>query len=88
VAAQRKPILFCQAVFSEQCLSPSLLTCLQHFVQVRRWPNLENAAALQGRMRRHELYSMIHIPRSIPNSCVAAAHFNLALALLDTGQVS
>lgn len=44
-------------------LSPSLLTCLHHFVQVRRWPNLENAAVLQGRMLRHELYSMIHVPR-------------------------
>jgi hypothetical protein len=44
-------------------LSPSLLTCLHHFVQLRRWPNLENAAVLQGRMLRHELYSMTHIPR-------------------------
>jgi len=44
-------------------LSPSLLTCLHDFVQVRRWPNLENAAVLQGRMLRHELYSVIHVPR-------------------------
>src|SRR5215475_6143970 len=44
-------------------LSPSLLTCLNHFVHVRRWPNLENAAVLQGRMLRHELYSMIHVLR-------------------------
>src|SRR6478672_5201916 len=44
-------------------LSPSLLTCLHHFAQVRRWPNLENAAVLQGRMLRDELYSMIHVPR-------------------------
>src|SRR5262245_56568789 len=43
--------------------SPSLLTCLNHFVHVRYWPNLENAAVLQGRMLRHELYSMIHVPR-------------------------
>jgi hypothetical protein len=43
-------------------LSPSLLTCLHQFVQVRRWPNLENAAVLQGRMLRHELYSVIHVP--------------------------
>src|SRR5215472_9066338 len=44
-------------------LSPSLLTCLHDFVHVRRWPNLENVAVLQGRMVRHELYSMIHVPR-------------------------
>jgi len=44
-------------------LSPSLLTCFHHFVHVRRWPNLENVAVLQGRMLRHELYSMIHVPR-------------------------
>src|SRR4030095_13414134 len=44
-------------------LSPSLLTCLHHFGQVRRWQNLKNAAVLQGRMLRHELYSMIHVPR-------------------------
>src|ERR1039458_5219773 len=44
-------------------LSPSLLTCLHHFVQARRWPNVANAAVLQGRMLRHELHSMIHVPR-------------------------
>src|SRR5579862_5876508 len=44
-------------------LSPSLLTCLHHFGQVRRRPNLENAAVLQGRMLRHELYCMIQVPR-------------------------
>src|SRR5260370_19300148 len=44
-------------------LSPALLTCLHQFIDVRRWPNLENVAVLQGRMLRHELYSMIHVPR-------------------------
>ena len=44
-------------------LSPPLLTCLHDFVHVCRWPNLENAAVLQGRMLRHELYRMIHVPR-------------------------
>src|SRR5258708_15741318 len=48
---------------SRGILSPALLTCLHHFVHVRRWPNLENVAVLQGRMLRHELYSMIHVPR-------------------------
>src|SRR5271157_3982028 len=53
----------CQASSACRVLSPSLLTCLQHFVQVRCRPNLKNAAVLQGRMLRHELYSMIHVPR-------------------------
>src|SRR5215813_90850 len=44
-------------------LSPALLTCLHQFIHVRRGPNLENVAVLQGRMLRHELYSMIHVPR-------------------------
>src|SRR5262245_40369030 len=44
-------------------LSPALLTCLHQFVHVRRWPNLENVAIRQRRMLRHELYSMIHVPR-------------------------
>src|SRR4030095_7809384 len=44
-------------------LSPSLLACPHHFVQVGRWPNFENAAVLQGWMLRHELYRMIHIAR-------------------------
>src|SRR5215813_13941096 len=44
-------------------LSPALLTCLHQFVHVRRGPNLENVAVLQGRMLRNELYSMIHVPR-------------------------
>src|SRR5260370_34985859 len=44
-------------------LSPALLTCLHQFIDVRRWPNLENVAVLQGRMLRHDLYSMIHVPR-------------------------
>src|SRR5260370_36625546 len=44
-------------------LSPALLTCLHQFIHVRRGPNLENVAVLQSRMLRHELYSMIHVPR-------------------------
>src|SRR5262245_37250702 len=44
-------------------LSPSLLTCLHDFVHVSRWPNLENVAIRHRRMLRHELYSMIHVPR-------------------------
>src|SRR5262249_25331380 len=44
-------------------LPPSLLTCLHQFVHVRSRPNLENVAVLQRRMLRHELYSMIHVPR-------------------------
>src|SRR5262249_17999842 len=44
-------------------LPPSLLTCLYDFVHAPGWPNLENVAVLQGRMLRHELYSMIHVPR-------------------------
>src|SRR5262245_50935590 len=48
---------------SSGLLSPSLLACLHDFVHVRRWPNLENIAIRQRRMLRHELYSMIHVPR-------------------------
>src|SRR2546425_4287936 len=44
-------------------LSPALLTCLHQFIHVRRGPNLKNVAVLQGRMLRHELYSMINVPR-------------------------
>jgi hypothetical protein len=44
-------------------LSSSLLTCLHDFVHVPRWPNLENVAVRQRRMLRHQLYSMIHVPR-------------------------
>src|ERR1700692_2425929 len=44
-------------------LSPALLTCLHNFVHVPGWPNLENVAIRQSRMMRHELYSMIHVPR-------------------------
>jgi hypothetical protein len=44
-------------------LSSLLLTCLHDFVHVPRWPNLENVAIRQRRMLRHELYSMIHVPR-------------------------
>src|ERR1700722_8000868 len=48
---------------SRGILSPPPLALLHHFVQVRRWPDFENAAVLQGRMLRHELYSMIQVPR-------------------------
>src|SRR5258708_35410315 len=44
-------------------LSPSLLACLHDFINVRRWPNLENVAIRQSRMLADELYSMIHVPR-------------------------
>jgi hypothetical protein len=43
--------------------SPPLLTLLDEFVHVSYWPNLEDVAVRQRRMLRHELYSMIHIPR-------------------------
>jgi hypothetical protein len=43
--------------------SPSLLTCLHDFAHVPCWPNLENVAVFHGRTLRHELYSMIHVPR-------------------------
>src|SRR6202161_2299381 len=43
--------------------SPPPFACLHHFVQIRRWTYLENAAVLYGRMLRHELYRMIHVPR-------------------------
>src|SRR5215475_15174763 len=48
---------------SRGILSPALLTCLHQFIHVRRGPNLENVAVLQGWMLRHELYSVIHVPR-------------------------
>src|SRR5271157_5648579 len=48
---------------SRGILSPSLLTCLHDFVHVPRWPNLEDVAIRHRRMLRHELYSMIHVPR-------------------------
>ena len=53
-------------------LSPSLLGCLHDFIHVRRGPNLKNVAVLQGRMLRHELYSMIMSLASrtrMPPSC-------------------
>src|SRR5215469_6732767 len=43
--------------------SPPLLTCLHDFVHVCRRPDLKNVAVLEGGMLRHELYSMIHVPR-------------------------
>src|ERR1051326_2426762 len=42
---------------------PSLLTCLDNFAHVPHWPNLENIAERRRRMLRHELHSMIHVPR-------------------------
>ena len=44
-------------------LSSSLLACLDDFIHVRCWPNLENVAVSQRRMPADELYSMIHVPR-------------------------
>src|SRR5215469_4953959 len=38
-------------------LSPSLLACLDDFVHVPRWPNLEDVAIRQRRMLADELYS-------------------------------
>src|SRR5487761_2327097 len=43
-------------------LSPSLLACLDDFVHVPGWPNLEDVAVLHRRMLRHEFDSMIHVP--------------------------
>src|SRR5262245_16179697 len=44
-------------------LSPPLLACPPDFAHIPHRPNLPNGAVFQGRMLRHELYSMIHIPR-------------------------
>src|SRR5580692_6919466 len=44
-------------------LSPALLACLDDFVHVPGGPNLENISIRERRMLRHELYSMIHVPR-------------------------
>src|SRR5579884_27446 len=59
----RNGFLLCQAFCNVQSLSASLLTCLHEFVQVRRWPNLENVAVRQGWMLRHELHSVVHVSR-------------------------
>ena len=48
---------------SRGILSPSLLTCFHDFAHVSRWSYLPQRPVLQGRMLRHELYSMIHVPR-------------------------
>src|ERR1700730_16053940 len=48
---------------SPSVLAPPLLACLHDFAHVPCWPNLENVAVFHGRMLRHELYSMIHVPR-------------------------
>src|SRR5215467_7182923 len=72
--AQRKPIvssdsrLMSHPLSVTPCsacsvLSPSLLTCLDDFIHVRHRPKLENVAVRQGRMLRHELQRMIHVPR-------------------------
>src|ERR1700730_2962829 len=42
-------------------LSPSLLACLDHFIQVGNWTYLEKRPILQSRMLRHELNSVIHV---------------------------
>src|SRR5579872_1164556 len=44
-------------------LATALLACLPDFAHVARWPDLPNAAVSQGRMLRHQLDSMIHVPR-------------------------
>src|ERR1700684_4459958 len=48
---------------SRGIFSPPPFACLHHFVQIRRWTYLENAAVLQGRVLHHELYRMIHVLR-------------------------
>src|ERR1700751_4028528 len=57
------PLFFSGAPSACSRLSPSLLTRLHDFAHVPRGANLPNIAVLHGRMLRHELYSMIHIPR-------------------------
>ena len=42
---------------------PALFARLDEFVEVGGWPNLEHVAIRQRWMLRHELYSMIHVPR-------------------------
>ena len=44
-------------------LSAPPLAGFFYFAQVADWTNLPNAAVFQGRMLRHELYRMIHVPR-------------------------
>src|SRR3954451_21093559 len=44
------------------CRAP-LLAGLHDFAHVACRPNLKNIAVFDGRMLRHELYSMIHVPR-------------------------
>src|SRR5271166_840670 len=48
---------------ARRVLSPSLLARIHDFAHVPGWPNLENVAIRQRRMLRHELYSLIHVPR-------------------------
>src|SRR5271165_3917247 len=48
---------------ARRVLSPSLLARIHYFAHVPGWPNLENVAIRQRRMLRHELYSLIHVPR-------------------------
>src|SRR5215471_11241192 len=43
--------------------APPLLACLDDFAHVPCRPNLETVAVFHGRMLRHELHSMIHVPR-------------------------
>src|SRR5580692_5719070 len=44
-------------------LAPPLLACLLDFAHVPNWSYLPQRPELQGRMLRHQLYSMIHVPR-------------------------
>src|SRR5262249_53896408 len=52
-----------EAFSAPSVLAAPLLACLHDFAHVPCWPNLENVAVFHSRMLRHELYSMIHVPR-------------------------
>jgi len=59
-----KPILFLSGESSAyRGLPPSLLTCPNDFTHIVSWSYLPQRPILQGRMLRHELNGMIHIPR-------------------------
>jgi hypothetical protein len=59
-----KPILFLSGESSAyRGLSPSLLTCPNDFTHIVSRSYLPQRPILQGRMLRHELNGMIHIPR-------------------------
>jgi hypothetical protein len=61
---------------SRGTLSPSLLALLNHFIHIEGWAYVEERPILQGRMLRHELNGMIHVPRLKHESArVFALHF-------------